>query len=39
MLSRYEKARILGERAKQLNSGAEPFIEVDETLIDGYLIA
>ena len=39
ILSRYEKARILGERAKQLNSGAEPFIEVDETLIDGYLIA
>jgi len=39
ILSRYEKARILGERAKQLNAGAEPFIEIDETLIDGYLIA
>jgi len=39
ILSRYEKARILGERAKQLNCGAEAFIEVDETLIDGYLIA
>jgi len=39
ILSRYEKARILGERAKQINAGAEPFIEVDETLIDGYLIA
>jgi DNA-directed RNA polymerase subunit K/omega len=39
ILSRYEKARILGERAKQLNSGAQPFIEVDETMIDGYLIA
>jgi len=39
VLSRYEKARILGERAKQLNCGAQPFIEVDETMIDGYLIA
>jgi DNA-directed RNA polymerase I, II, and III subunit RPABC2 len=39
ILSRYEKARILGERAKQLNMGAKSFIEVDETVIDGYLIA
>jgi DNA-directed RNA polymerase subunit K/omega len=39
ILSRYEKARVLGERAKQLNSGAQAFIEVDETMIDGYLIA
>ena len=39
ILSRYERARILGERADQLNSGAEPFIEVDQTMIDGYLIA
>jgi len=39
ILSRYEKARILGERAKQLNAGAESFIELDETMIDGYLIA
>jgi DNA-directed RNA polymerase I, II, and III subunit RPABC2 len=39
ILSRYEKARILGERAKQLNAGAQPFIELDETMIDGYLIA
>jgi DNA-directed RNA polymerase subunit K/omega len=39
IVSRYEKARVLGERAKQLNAGAEPFIEVDETVIDGYMIA
>lgn len=39
ILSRYEKARILGERAKQLNAGAQSFIELDETIIDGYLIA
>lgn len=38
-ISRYEKARILGERAKQLNSGAESFVEIDETMIDGYTIA
>uniref|UniRef100_A0A6C0DQI6 DNA-directed RNA polymerase n=1 Tax=viral metagenome TaxID=1070528 RepID=A0A6C0DQI6_9ZZZZ len=38
-ITRYEKARILGERAKQLNSGARPFVEVDESIIDGYLIA
>lgn len=39
IVSRYEKARILGERAKQLNAGAEPFVEIDETIIDGYTIA
>ena len=38
-LTKYEKARILGERAKQINSGAMPVIEVDNTVIDGYLIA
>jgi len=38
-VSRYERARVLGERAKQLNSGAEPFVEIDETMIDGYVIA
>ena len=38
-ITRYEKARILGERAKQLNSGAKSFVEVDESVIDGYLIA
>ena len=38
-LTKYEKARVLGERAKQLNAGAKPFVNVEETLIDGYLIA
>ena len=38
-ITRYEKARILGERAKQLNSGAKAIIEVDPNIIDGYLIA
>jgi len=38
-ITRYEKARILGERAKQLNAGAKPMVEVDINVIDGYLIA
>ena len=39
ILTKYEKARILGERAKQINMGAKPFVEVEENVIDGYLIA
>jgi DNA-directed RNA polymerase I, II, and III subunit RPABC2 len=39
MLTKYEKARILGERAKQINGGAKPFVPVKEGVIDGYLIA
>jgi DNA-directed RNA polymerase I, II, and III subunit RPABC2 len=38
-ITRYEKARILGERAKQINSGAKPFVDVDINMIDGYVIA
>jgi DNA-directed RNA polymerase I, II, and III subunit RPABC2 len=38
-ITRYEKARILGERAKQINSGGKPLVEVDASVIDGYLIA
>ena len=38
-LTKYEKARILGERARQINAGATPFIQVDNFMIDGYLIA
>lgn len=38
-ITKYEKARVLGERATQLNSGAKPFIEVDADIIDGYVIA
>ena len=39
MLTKYEKTRILGQRAKQINDGATPFIKVPEGVIDGYLIA
>jgi DNA-directed RNA polymerase I, II, and III subunit RPABC2 len=38
-LTKYEKARILGQRAKQINSGALPFVKVPENVIDGYIIA
>lgn len=38
-LTKYEKARILGQRAKQLSAGATPFVKVPENVIDGYLIA
>ena len=38
-LTKYERARVLGQRAKQLNSGARPFVKVPENVIDGYLIA
>ena len=38
-ITKYEKARILGERAKQINSGAKIFVHVEPTVIDGYLIA
>ena len=38
-ITRYEKARILGERAKQLNSGARPLVDIEPSMIDGYLIA
>ena len=38
-LTKYERARILGQRAKQINSGATSFVKVPENVIDGYIIA
>lgn len=38
-LSKYERTRILGERSKQINDGAKPFVTTDPSVIDGYLIA
>jgi DNA-directed RNA polymerase I, II, and III subunit RPABC2 len=38
-LTKYEKARVLGQRAKQIEMGAKPFISVPENVIDGYVIA
>jgi DNA-directed RNA polymerase subunit K/omega len=39
ILTKYEKTRILGLRAKQINQGAEPFISVQNDIIEGYIIA
>jgi DNA-directed RNA polymerase I, II, and III subunit RPABC2 len=38
-LTKYEKARVIGVRAKQINMGAQIFIDVDPTIIDGAIIA
>ena len=38
-LTKYEKARVIGERSKQINAGAQPFVETDPSVLDGYLIA
>jgi DNA-directed RNA polymerase subunit K/omega len=38
-ITKYEKTRILGERATQLNAGAKPFVEIGIDIIDGYAIA
>jgi DNA-directed RNA polymerase subunit K/omega len=39
ILSKYEKTKILGQRAKQINMGSKPYIDVKSNIIDGYLIA
>ena len=38
-LTKYERARILGQRAKQINMGAQAFITIPENVIDGIVIA
>jgi len=38
-LTKYEKSRVLGQRAKQINSKAKVFVKVPDNIIDGYLIA
>ncbi len=39
ILTRYEKAKILGLRAKQLNHGSKAFVEISKEIIDGHTIA
>ena len=39
ILTKYEKTRILGQRAKQLNNGSKSLISVPADVLDGYLIA
>ena len=38
-LTKYERARVLGQRAKQINSGSKPYVTVPENVIDGFFIA
>ena len=38
-LTKYERARVLGQRAKQIETGAKPFVNVSENIIDSYTIA
>ena len=39
VLTKYEKTRVLGLRGKQLDAGAQPFVKVPNTVVDGYTIA
>ena len=38
-LTKYEKTRIIGQRAKQINAGGQSYVKVPHNIIDGYLIA
>jgi DNA-directed RNA polymerase I, II, and III subunit RPABC2 len=38
-LSKYEYTRIIGQRAKQIETGSKPFIQVPENVIEGSVIA
>lgn len=38
-ITKYEKARIVGQRAAQLNAGATPYILLEPNVIDGTVIA
>jgi DNA-directed RNA polymerase subunit K/omega len=38
-LTKYERARILGQRTKQIECGAKPLVKVPENIIDSYIIA
>jgi DNA-directed RNA polymerase I, II, and III subunit RPABC2 len=38
-LTKYERARVLGQRAKQIEAGSKPFVHVPETVIEGSIIA
>lgn len=39
IMTRYEKAKVLGIRSTQINSGAESFIDIPNNIIDGITIA
>ena len=39
IMTKFERTRIIGQRAKQIETGSIPFIKVPENIIDSYLIA
>lgn len=39
ILTKYERAKILGLRVSQLNKGAEPYVTIKHTILDNILIA
>ncbi len=39
LLTKYERTKVLGQRAKQIENGATPFVSVPPNVIDGYTIA
>ena len=39
ILSKYERTRVLGQRAKQIENGHEAFVRVADNVIDSYIIA
>ena len=38
-LTKYEKARIIGQRSKQIENGAKPLVKVPENIVEAYIIA
>ena len=38
-LTKYEKTKIIGYRANQINNGSKPYITLQNDIIDGYIIA
>lgn len=38
-LTKYERARVIGQRAKQIETGAKPLVKVPENVIDSHIIA
>tara|TARA_B110000285_G_scaffold39695_1_gene43274 strand:- start:3024 stop:3716 length:693 start_codon:yes stop_codon:yes gene_type:complete len=39
IMTKYESTRILGQRAKQIETGAQPLVDVPPDIIDSYIIA
>jgi DNA-directed RNA polymerase I, II, and III subunit RPABC2 len=39
ILSKYERAKILGLRVSQLNKGAKPYVNINKNILDNILIA